>query len=513
MDEQKPVDKNNKSQDVDPLAPEEPSKPIPHSPEFQQQLEQFQKAAANPENQNQAAVSHHKKGKLLPILLVVLVIALVAGGAYWFMNKNKQTKPVATKTTQQTVAKTNYLTGTDKYVCANAALTAILCENVETKAITKYEVPHFVGIPGTVTPSPDGSKVLIVATAAGLTDVQHVFVVDNNGKLVKQLPDFTIGQNYGINWLSDSKTIVYDWKKTVGLTSKSQLYTFDVSTGKSKQLTTYKNGLYYPVATKSGLIIAYGGGGDNTTSEELVAVSPDDGSAKVIDSTAAYADLTEPLTRYFYNRSQDLFYAQGTSKSASSDVTIVAKIVDTNGKLKLVPVATYKKNIETSPIVTSKGTLLTSNTAATKKTFQLDDGKNTTELTLDSTMLTDGILYSTNMPLFAKADTTSKLVQSDFLYENGTAPAKLHNFLVGLTTQDCKSGQYRAVTLIASDSDKQAVVSQSSCEQVGVISGVIDYYVYQNGAYKKVVSTKDVVSCKDATKYALSKSVLPKCNP
>ncbi len=514
MDEPNPNENKAESQEVNSLAQEAQSKPIPHSPEFQKQLEQFQQEASQSGDQDKSAVSHHKKSKLVTIIFVVLLVVLIAGGVYWFMNKSKSSKPVATKSTQAVVTKPNYFVSTDKYMCAPSAVTAVLCENVATGTITKYELPHFVETPLSISPSPDGSKLLVASFANHVTstDQVHYYVIDKNFKLIKQLPSFTQSQDSsGYKWMNDSKSFVYDVRQT-GANKQFgpiSLYTYDLVSGKSVKLTAFKGTLYLPEVTKSGKIVAFGKGGTDRTGEELVEISPTDGTATDIDATEVYKNFDTTNARIFYSRNTDLFYLSGTNTQSQKDQTVIAKLDASGGKPKLVRVIATNKKIDTPAMITSQGALLPSNSVNAAKKLQVFNGNSVKSLSLNQS---DGSLVFTAASLpFTTAASNNQLVKTDYLYEYGTPPAKLHNFLVSLVSQGCKAGQFKSVELYKNDGESQAVLAEGACGNAGF--GKTSYYIYKDGTYKLAAATQEGITCAEATKDGISKVVLPDCTP
>ena len=447
----------------------------------------------------------------LPFLAVALVICATLAVLYI----HRPTR--APEADTATAAQSSYLVGKDKYVCGVGALNAILCENVDTHAVTKYEIPHYLGAPDMFNVSPDGSKILFSSFANSITtpnETQHFYVVDKNFELIKQLPSEPSTQDgYDYAWLPDSESLVYDLRTqgSDGQFGPSRLYVYNVNTGKTRMLTNPKDsvGFYYPTVTRSGRIIAYGNEPTGEP-ETLAAISSTDGSVQNIDTSAVYQNL-DPQARVFYNQSSDLFYASGVDTHDPKDVTVVSRLVSNGNKLKLIPLATYQKDFDSTITVTTKGMLLDTSSTQSDGSLAFYDGQHPiTKLSMNLHMLNNGMSGLVNLPFVKPAD-TNKLTASDYVYEYGTPPPGLDQFVKQLASRGCKPGQYRAVSLEAFDGDQQAVVEQGVCGNAG--PGASHYYVYQDGAYKDVLATEQGVSCQDAARLGLSKVVLPNCIP
>lgn len=452
------------------------------------------------------------------LCILVLFAGVFAGGAFWAMYMHRHHRP-PNHTDTATTEEGGYLAGGDKYVCGVAALSAVVCENVGTHAVTKYEVPHSLGAPYTLSESPDGGKILVSSLANNVQNpniAQYFYVVDKNFTVIKQLPSALVTQSgYNYAWLPDSKSLVYDLRAggSAGQGSISQLYIYDLSTGKTRQLTNAKsgNGLNYPTVTRSGLIIAYGREPIDTTPEELAVISSTDGSIHDIDTSEVYKDL-DPQTRIFYNKSSDEFYATGSEvNNESKDITVVSRLDVRGDTLKLVPLATYQQDFDSPPTVTTKGILLnTSSTESDGKLTFYDGDDRVTKLSVNPSTFNNGMHSFMDLP-FAKPAATNQLASSDYVYEYGTPPSRLDQFVRQLATQGCSPGQYKTVSLMAFDGDQQAAVALGTCGNTG--PGEVHYYVYKDGAYKDVIAAEEGVSCQDAANLGLSKVVLPDCTP
>ena len=419
-------------------------------------------------------------------LIALLAVALVGtAGAIWYKSTHA-----------------NLLTSNNNYICTSGGLHAIQCENLDTKQLTKFEIPAKYGSLELLQMSPDGNKIFLSSYDSQYR--MQEFVIDRDMKLIKKVHVRQPGEGFSnYTWLADSSGLVYSYRtieKSQQAYGPSQLYIYDLNSGNKRQLTHYKAGISYPQVLQDGRILASLEGEGIRTHYALVDIVT--GKATKINMKELYKETSDTANVY-YSRATDKIYL---ADSHNNKLARVGELRKSDGSYHIVVLKTFRdKNIGDFRLVTSKGVPTDSIDSHYNEPNTLYDGKQTTSISLD---MRESVVIALNRLPFDNAAASAKLTASDYLLERTTPPVRLQKFLVDHLSDGCKAGQYRNVEVQAYEGDSQVMVYEGVCGDVG--KNYASIYVYLDGTYKNIASSQEGFSCDLRDQYNLSAKVLSK---
>lgn len=468
---------------------------------------------------SQTTEQPRKKRKGLVFTIIVLILfALVGGGAFYVLQKDKKSQPSSNSETKN-VDSSAIASSTNTVFCAKLGINSLQCENLDTREVRKYTLPETVKDLNTIIPSPDRSHFMIEthpqdSSSGNITEVLGIY--DQKFNLIAELPPQLNADSsnmiavFSMKWLNNNQLVYTRYVNTENTPSK--LYSYDITTKKENEYLTPGVTLeqFMPVLNKNYLlgVQSFVVPEENATKRKLIVIDP---TANVIkDVEGGQIDLES----YSYNAETDVLY-KNTLNGPDQTYDIKAyRIENPTTSPKLVEIRAingyYASGVASyETIATSKGIFVTHGFVPRKAPimFYGDEGAVTKTSLASGFSGADILLSLPDFPQLSRAN-NDQPVTNDFFSVSASTPDKITKFLEARVndTSACGENNYPTFQLYRNDGDKQFSVMETSCDRNGLA-----IYAQDGDSYKQLAIIQEGMSCEARDKAGISAKIVD-CN-